>query len=94
MKVRFLFGKIERQLAVAQQIVGAPMIGRDAIFADGSSVFLGGVALVGAPVVLWIFLGQTIHVVVAVGLGQDGCSRDGEIFAVALDDGGPARCMA
>ena len=73
-------------MAVAQEIIAAAVVGGDAILADGLAVLLRGIALVGAPVVLGIFLGETVHVVVTIGLGEDAGGSDSEVFAVALDN--------
>ena len=64
------------------------MIGCDAVLADGITMFLSGIALVGEPVVLGVFLSKTVHIIVTIGLGEDARSSDGEVFAVALDDRG------
>ena len=48
---------------------------------------LGGVTLVLGPAVLGVLLGQAVHVVVAVGLGENARRRYRQILAVALDDG-------
>ena len=64
------------------------MIGRDAILADGVTVFLCGVTLVREPVVLGVFPCQLVHVVITIGLGLDACSSNGKIFPVTLHDGG------
>ena len=80
--------EIEAQLTVAQEIIAAAVVRGDAILADGLAVFLRGIAFVGAPVVLGVFFGETVHVVVTVGLGEDRGSGDGEVLAVAFDDSG------
>ena len=64
------------------------MIGCNAELLDGLTMFLRGVALVRAPVVLGIFLSETVHIVITIRLGENTCCGDGEVFAVALDDGG------
>lgn len=73
-------------MSVAQEIIAAAVVGGDAVLADGIAVFLRGVALVGAPVVLGIFLCQAVHVVITIGLGEDAGGSDSEVFAVALDN--------
>ena len=47
------------------------VIRRRAVLGDGLAVGAGGVSLVLAPAVLGVFCGQTLHVVVAVSLGED-----------------------
>ena len=84
----FLYPEWYRQLLVAQKVVRHSVVGRGAVLSDGLAVLSCGVALVVLPVVLRVFLGQTVHIVVAVRLGQDTGCRDGEVFAVALDDTG------
>ena len=56
--------------------------------ADGLTVLLRGIALVRQPVVLRVFLREFVHVVITVGLGKNTGGSDGEVLAVALDDGG------
>ena len=80
--------KLQHELSVAKQIERLAVIGRDSVQADGFPVFTGGIAFVAEPVVKWVFLSQVIHVVVPERLGQDAGGCDGEVFAVALDDGG------
>ena len=63
------------------------MVGRDAKLLDGLTVFLRGVAFIRTPVVLGVFLCQLVHVVVTIGLGEDARCCDGEVLAIALDDG-------
>ena len=75
-------------MAVAQKVITLAVIRCDAELLDGLAMFLGGVALVGEPVVLRIFLSQLVHIVVTVGLGENRGGSDGEIFPIALDDGG------
>ena len=69
--LNWLFLELEFQLSVAEEVEGAAVVGGDAVQADGVAVLLGGVALVGKPVVLGVFLGELVYVVVAVGLGED-----------------------
>ena len=64
------------------------MIRRDTILTDGITMLLGGIAFVRQPVVLRIFLCQTVHIVVTVGLGKNACSSNRKVFAVALHNGG------
>ncbi len=78
--------EVEGQLAIAEEIVALAVVGGDAVLADGIAVFLRGIALVGEPVVLGIFLCQAVHVVVAIGLGEDAGCGDREVFAIALHD--------
>ena len=81
-------------MAVAEEIIAAAVVGGDAILADGLAVLLRGIALVGAPVVLGIFLCQAVHVVITVGLGEDAGGSDSEVFAVALHDGRMGQLLA
>ena len=83
-----LFSEVEGEFFGAEEIITLAVVWGDAILADGIAMFLGGVALVGEPVVLGIFLGQLVHVVVTIGLGEDAGSCDGEVLAVALHDSG------
>ena len=46
------------------------------------------ITLVLTPVILRIFIGYMVHEVITIGLGQDGCSRNGHHIAVTLHDGG------
>ena len=80
--------EVEGEFLGAEEVVATAVIGRDAVLADGIAVFFRGVALVGVPVVLGVFLRETVHIVVTIGLGEDRGSGDGEVFAVTLDDGG------
>ena len=73
-------------MAVAEEIVALAVVGGDAVLADGLAVLLRGIALVGEPVVLGIFLCQAVHVVITIGLGEDAGGSDSEVFAVALDN--------
>ena len=81
-----LFTKIQTQLSVAQKVIALAMIGGDAELADGLTVFLRGIALVRQPVVLGIFLRQSVHIVVTIGLGEDRSGSNREILAVALNN--------
>ena len=60
------------------------MIGSDAILLDSSSMLFCGIALVAPPIVLGIFLGQTVHIIVTICLGKDAGGSYGKIFAIAL----------
>ena len=80
--------KGDGQFLGAEEVESAAVVGRDAMLADGLAVLSRGVAHVVLPVVVGILLRQADHLVVAVGLGQDGGGSDGEVLAVALDDGG------
>ena len=51
-------------------------------------MLFGGIALVGGPVVLRIFLGYAAHIFVAVGLGEHRSCRYAHHLAVALHYGG------
>jgi hypothetical protein len=83
-----LFSEVQAQLTVAKEIITFAMIGRDAILLDSLTMLFGGIALIRKPVILGVFLSQTVHVVVAVGLSQDRRGSNRQVFAVALDDGG------
>ena len=76
-------------LKIMDELEGVAVMGRDAILRDGRVVVRRGITLVAAPAILGVLLCQMSHVVIAEGLGQDARRRDGEVFAVALDDGGP-----
>ena len=71
--------EVETELAIAEEIVALAMVGGDAVLADGIAVLLRGIALVGEPVVLGIFLCQAVHVVVTIGLGEDAGGSDSEV---------------
>ena len=75
-------------MSIAQEIITLAVIGCYAVLADGIAVLLRGVALVGKPVVLGVFLCEIVHVVITVGLRKDTRSGYREILAVALDNGG------
>ena len=77
----------EGELAVDEG-EGLAVVGGDAILFDGGVVVLGGVAFVFVPVVLGEVLRNAQHVLVTVGLGEDGGSRNAHVGAVALDNGG------
>ena len=80
--------EIKAQLPVAQEVVALTMVRGDAILADGLTMLLRGIAFVREPVILGVFLGETVHVVITVGLGEDRSGSDGEVLAVAFDDSG------
>ncbi len=71
----------------AQQMVALAMIGTDAVEPDTLAMPAGGIALVGTPIVHGIFLIQTVHIVVAEGLGKDAGSGNGQELAITLDNG-------
>lgn len=60
------------------------MVGRGATGGNGCAVLPGGIAFVVVPVVVRKLFVQTVHVVVAVGLGQNRGRSDGEVLAVTL----------
>ena len=60
------------------------MVGRGAVLGKGGTVLACGVAGVAVPAVVGELAVQGMHVVVAVGFGQDGGGRYREILAVAL----------
>lgn len=74
-------------MQLSYQREGHAVVWSGTVFGDGGAMLLCWVAFVGEPVVLGIFLGETVHVVVTVGLGEDGGGGDGEVFAVAFYDG-------
>ena len=55
---------------------------------NGLTVFLCGVTLVRQPVILRIFLSELVHIIVAIGLGEDTRCRNREVLAITLDDAG------
>ena len=63
------------------------MVGRDAMEADGLAVLPRGVTGVAVPAVVRHLHVEFAHVVVAVSLREDGGRGNGEVLAVALDDG-------
>ena len=79
--------KIEAELPVSEEIIALAVVGSDAELLDGLTMFLRGIALVRAPVVLGIFLSELVHIIVTIGLGEDACCSDGEVFTVALHNG-------
>ena len=64
------------------------MIGRCAILTYSLPVLLRRIALVRLPVVLRIFLVEFVHIVVTECLCEYRRGGDGQILAVAFDDGG------
>lgn len=60
------------------------MVGRSATGGNGCAVLTGGIAFVMVPVIIRVLFVQAVHVVVAVGLGQNRCRSDGEVLAVTL----------
>ena len=75
-------------MGVAEEVERLAMIGGKTIFADGFTMFFGGITLVAEPVVLGIFLCQTVHIIVTIGLGEDAGGSNRKVLAVALDDTG------
>ena len=51
---------------------------------NGGTMLFRGIALIAVPSVAGKLFVQAVHVVVAVGLGQDGRGGDGKVLAVAL----------
>jgi len=80
-------GEGEIELGVAEEVEGATVVGCGAVLGDGGAVLTGGVACVVLPAVLGVLLGEVVHVVVAIGLGEDAGCGDGEVFGVAFYDG-------
>lgn len=60
------------------------MVGRGTTGDNSGTVLLGRIAFVVVPVVVRKLFVQTVHVVVAVGLGQNRGRSDGEVLAVTL----------
>jgi len=92
----FLCGSIsevEGKLAVAKEVEGAAVVRRGAMLLDALAVLLGGIAGIVVPTIVRILLVEFLHVVVAVGLGEDGGGCDGEVFAIAFHDGGMGQGM-
>lgn len=63
------------------------MVRCDTKLFDGITMLLGWIALVGNPVILWIFLCQLIHIIVTIGLGENGGCRNGKILGITLYNG-------
>ena len=63
------------------------MVGGEAVLEDAAAVLECGVARIVIPTIVWVLLVKGVHVVVTIGLCQDRGGSDGEIFAIALDDG-------
>ena len=63
------------------------MVGGGSVLRQCGVVCRCGVAFVSVPAVLGVPECEGVHVVVAVGFGEDGCGGYGEVFAVAFDDG-------
>ena len=80
-----LLSEVERELSVTKKIVTHAMIGRQAMLLDACAMLGRGIALVMLPVVVGVLLVQAVHIVVAVGLGQDGGRCDVHQFAIALN---------
>ena len=70
------------------------MVGRDAIITDGLTMLLGGIAFVLSPVILWIFLGQLVHIIIAIGLGQNRGCCNCQVFAVAFYNSGVGQYLS
>ena len=69
------------------------MIGSDAILSDGITMFFCGITFVTLPVVVGKLFCQAIHIIIAIGLGQNAGSSNGEIFAITFHDGGGRQRM-
>ena len=82
----FLVLKLKTKLTISKQIIAFAMIGRDAKLPDSLTMLLRGIAFVREPVVLGIFLCKLIHIVIAIGLGENRSRSYREILAVALDN--------
>ena len=85
---RRVVSKRNFKLGVAEEVERLAMIGGKTIFADGFTMFFGGITLVAEPVVLGIFLCQAIHIIIAIGLGEDAGGSNRQVLPVALDDAG------
>lgn len=76
--------KIQRKLSITQQIERQTVIRCGATSGNSCAMLLGWITFVVVPVVVRELFVQVVHIVVAVGLGQNrGCS-DGEELAIAL----------
>ena len=71
----------------AEEVERHAMMGGRAMGADGFAVGTGGIAFVTVPSVHGIVLMEGVHVVVAIGFGQDAGSGNGEVLGITLDDG-------
>ena len=67
-----------------EQREGLAMVRGDAELTDSLSMRFRGIALVLLPVIGRKAGGQFIHIVVTIGLGQDGGRSDAQVFAVTL----------
>lgn len=74
-------------MGVGEEVEGHAVMGCGAVLLDGGPVGLGGVAFVLLPAVLGIVAGKGEHVVVTIGLGEDGGCCDAEIGGIAFNDG-------
>ena len=78
----------ERQFQLCvEQLEGESVVRCGAILGDGGAVGGGGIAFVVAPAVVRKLRVQVAHVLVAVRFGQDRCSGNRQVFAVAFDYG-------
>ena len=76
--------KLQAQLKVfTQEVERHAVIRCSSVLPYRRTVFLGGIAFVLVPIVEWMFLVQGIHVVIAIGLRQNGCRSYGKIFSIA-----------
>ena len=57
-------------------------------------MLFGGIALVAFPVIKGVEAGLFHHVIIAIGLGQDGGSGNTLVFSVALDDASVGQLLA
>lgn len=79
--------EVEFQLRGAEEVECHAVVGCGAVEADGGAVCGGGVALVAVPGVGGVLVVDGEHVVVAVGLGQDGGGCYAHVLGIAFDDG-------
>ena len=62
------------------------MIGREAIFSNGLSMFSRWVSFISFPSVLWVLQIEACHIEVAFGFSQDRSGGDIGIDSVSFDD--------
>ena len=74
------YSEIQRQLPVTQQIERHTVVRGCSVFGNGGAMLPGGIALVMIPVIIRILFVETIHVVITIGLCQDGSRSDGKVL--------------
>lgn len=70
-----------------QEIKRQAMIGCSTPLSNGGTMFLGGIPLVTIPVIIRIFLVKAVHVVITIGLCQNGGGSDGKVLPVSFHYG-------